>query len=74
MVSNTPSSTRPGWVRQVNGVGSGVSIGGDGVDVLIGLGVEVGGIAVGVGKGWLDGEQADNPVRSESHKIVRVIA
>ena len=74
VVSRCPSSTRPGWVRQVNGVGDGVSVGGEGVNVFVGSGVDVGGIAIGVGKGWLDDEQATSPARSESSIAIRIIA
>jgi hypothetical protein len=61
-------------MRQVNGVGVGVSVGGDGVNVLVGSGVDVEGIAVSVGKGWLDGEQADCPAISESRIIISIVA
>ena len=74
MVSRSPSSTRPGWVRQVNGVGDGISVGDAGVDVLIVLGGGVAGIAVGAGRGCSDGEQAESPARSESSIVIRIIA
>ena len=74
VASSMPSSTRPGWVRQVNGGGGGVSVGGEGIKVFAGSEVDVGGIAVGVGKGWLDGEQATSPARSESSIVIRIIA
>ena len=64
-------------MRQVNGVGGGVSVAvgvGNGEEVLTGSGVEVGGIAVGVGKGCSDGEQAESPARSESSIVIRIIA
>ena len=51
-----------------------MSVGGEGVKVFAGSGVDVGGIAVGVGKGWLDGEQATSPARSESSIVIRIIA
>jgi hypothetical protein len=49
-------------------------VGGNGVNVLVGSGVKVGGIAVGVGRGCSDGEQADSPARSESRIIVSIVA
>jgi hypothetical protein len=51
-----------------------VLAGGKNVKVGIALGVEVGGKGVSVGKGWLDGEQADSAVRSVSRIIVRFVA
>ena len=76
VVSSAPDSTRPGWVRQVNGVGAGISVGGEGVNVFVGSGrgVKVGGFAVSVGKGWLDDAQADGPARSVSRIIVSIVA
>jgi hypothetical protein len=45
-----PLSTRPGWVRQVNGVGVAVRVGTDvAVGARVEVGVEVDEIAVGVG-------------------------
>ena len=71
MVSSRPRSTCPGCVRQVNGVGVGVCVGGDGVKVNAGSGVKVGGIGIGVEKDGSDGEQAKSPTaRSESSVII----
>lgn len=74
VVLSRPSSTRPGAVRQASGVEVGVSVGGEGVNVNVGSGSGVGGIRVGVGKGWLDGEQATSPARSVSRIVVCNVA
>ena len=57
-------------------MGVAVSVGGEGVNVLVGsgLGVNVAGTNVGVGKCCSDGEQAYNPARSESSIVVHIIA
>jgi hypothetical protein len=74
VVSSSPSSTRPGCVRQVNGVGEGVSVGGKGVRVDAGSKEAMGGKDVSVGKGCSNGEQAHNPVRSVSIIVVHFVA
>jgi hypothetical protein len=63
-------------VRQFNGVGVGVSVGGDGVKVLVGAGVEVkvGGTAVIRRIGSSDGAQPDSPERSVSKIIDSIVA
>ena len=71
---SAPDSTRPGWVRQANGVGVNVSVGGNGVKVNVGSGMEVGGRGVSVGKGCSDGEQANSVARSASRIIVSFVA
>ena len=64
--SSSPLSTRPGWVRQVNGMAVGMR-----VDVAVGAMVAVGGLSVGVGIGWFDEEQAESPRKSERIRITR---
>lgn len=59
-------STLPGCVRQVNGVAVGMSVGGG-----VREGTDVGGIAVGVGSGLLDGEQAEFTSRNKGIRIMR---
>jgi hypothetical protein len=61
-------------VRQVNVVGEGVPVGGEGVKVKDGWGDDVSGTYVGVGMDGLDGEQAYSPVRSVSSIAVHFVA
>ena len=75
-----PSSTRPGSVRQVNGVAVGdaasVGVTGFGVEEAVGEGT---GVEVGIG--WVEGEQAvkiarsmSNVARGRVHRIAVLIA
>ena len=52
----------------------GVSDGDGGIYVIDGSVVEVDGMVVGLGAGWLDGEQAESPASSESSIVIRIIA
>ena len=72
--SKSPSSMRPGCVRQVNGVGVDVSVGGESVEVDAGMGEDVGCKDVSVGTGLSDGEQAESPIRSVSSNVVSFVA
>ena len=69
---SAPSSTRPGKERHVSGVAVEVTAN---VGVT-GLGIEEGmiGMAVEVGIGWIDGEQAVSMARSVSNVASNCIA
>ena len=76
--SSLPTSTRPGWVRQVSGVGIGelveVMMVVETVAVLLIWGVEVGDKGVGEGTDCSDGKQAVMKVRSASRISVCFVA
>ena len=59
VVPRLPSSTRPGAVRQIRGVG--VAVGkGEGTEVGVSVGIAVGGRGEAVGMGPVEGAQAES--------------
>jgi hypothetical protein len=69
--SNAPSSTRPGKVRQVNGVELGITVN---VGITQGVGEATGGRGVNVVIGGLAGEQAVMITRSVSSVDISFVA
>jgi hypothetical protein len=65
VVGTTSCLTKPGCVRQVNGVGVGVAGTGLGGTVAVAVAVEEITVGVGVFFAPFDGKQAESPVRSE---------
>ena len=64
VIETTSSCTRPGWVRQVNGVTVAMGLG-----TLVAVIVGVAGSAVGVGSISFEAVQAENPTRMKRYVI-----